>query len=238
MRTKTARQIFAAFCIALSMMWGVPSWAAPNADDPDLPRAVRDAFRASARSLDLQTKLPTTDKALIKEENRITLPDKPFSISTEFARTVLIVALIAIAIIIVFNLRDNLWSASRARRLKQNTPEEAALASVAARMDKAQIEADDLARQGDFAEAMHVLLLQSVGELRRRLDVSIAESLTSREILYRIGLAPIERAIFADIIHRVEISYFGGHLPGEDDYLACRRSFETLSDALGHRIAA
>lgn len=237
MRTNTARQIFAAFCIALSMMWGVPSWAAPNANDPDLPQAARDAFGASVRSLDLQTKLPT-DKAPIREENRITLPDRPFSISTDFARTVLIVALIAIAVIIVFSLRDNLWSASRARRLKQDAPGEAALASVAARVDKAQIEADDLARQGDFAEAMHILLLQSVGELRRRLDVSIAESLTSREILYRIGLEPSERTIFADIIQRVEISYFGGHLPGEDDYLACRRNFETLSAALGHRVAA
>ena len=233
MRMKTARQILAAFGVALWVMCGVPSWAAPSRSvaDPELPKAAEDALRASIRSLGLQTKLP--EKAPIKEENRITLPDRPFNISTSFARTVLIIALIAIVVIIAFNLRNNLWSASRARLLKQDAPEETAAASVTARMDKAQIEADDLARQGNFAEAMHILLLRSVGELRRRLDVSIAESLTSREILHRIGLAPVERAIFADIIRRVEISYFGAHLPGESDYLACRQSFETLSAALG-----
>ena len=79
---------------------------------------------------------------------------------------------------------------------------------------------------------MHVLLLRSVNELRRRLGVSIAVSLTSREILYRVALSPAERSHLADIIASVEISYFGPHQPDEEDYLRCRRDFEALSQAL------
>ncbi len=43
--------------------------------------------------------------------------------------------------------------------------------------------ADELAAEGRFVEAMHVLLLQALADMRRRLDEQFADSLTSREIL-------------------------------------------------------
>ncbi len=227
MRGRTVKDILGTLVIVLLTLAPLSLHAAP---EPDPTQAAQEALRASIRSLGLQTKIPT-DAAPIKEENKY-VPDRPPIIPADIAQIVLLVAVAAIVIVIILTLRDNLWSSSRARKLRHTDEEETAPIATAARMEKAQSEADELARQGSFAEAMHVLLLQSVSELRRRLDVSIAASLTSREILHRIGLPPSERAIFADIIGRVEISYFGSHQPGEEEYLACRRSFEALREAL------
>ena len=212
-------------------------WCAPAADPVVVSVAAQDAraaAQAATRSLGLQTELPG-DRAIKPEEP----PDpeapssfSPLRISPEAARIVLWMAVIAFVLVALFSLRDTVWSSSRSRRFAPDDPDAPPSLAVAARMDQAQLEADELARRGNFAEAMHVLLLQSVGELRRRLDVSIAASLTSREILHRIGLGPEERTVFADIISRVEISYFGAHEPDESEYLACRQSFESLTLAL------
>ena len=43
--------------------------------------------------------------------------------------------------------------------------------------------ADDLAHHGRYVEAMHVLLLQALADIRQRLGERFADSLTSREIL-------------------------------------------------------
>ena len=143
---------------------------------------------------------------------------------------------VAVIVIIIFMaLRDNWRKADRSRRLERREAPEMGSTGAEAwnRMGQAQADADELARKGLFAEAMHILLLQSVSEMRRRLDVTIAASLTSREILNRVGLSPEGRTCFADIIGRVEISYFGIYKPGVDEYTACRRSFEMLSGTLG-----
>lgn len=180
------------------------------------------ALRAAEKSLKLQTDLPV----------RLQKRPPPPTATLDMTQALLWGSLLVAALAIGWALYGNSWSASRARRLMHLEEEAAAPAAVAMRMEKAHVEADVLALQGSFAEAMHVLLLQSVSELRRRLDVSIAASLTSREILLRAPLAPEARAGFADIISRVEISYFGAHQPSEEEYLACCRSFELLTHAL------
>ncbi len=211
--------------------------AAPsNAAEPVAAEQARTTLHDAVRRLDLQTELPAEKEKNIYPENR-TVDPPDVSLSAEAARIVLWGAAIITVVIILMTLRDNLWSSSRRRMLHDN-PEEVAPEAVAARMDKAQDDADVLADRGGFAEAMHLLLLQSVGELRLRLGIAIAASLTSREILLRVGLGSEGRSAFADIIGRVEISYFGPHLPGKEEYLACRRSFETLTESLRRESAA
>ena len=143
-------------------------------------------------------------------------------------------AIIAVAFIVVKALLDNRWNDGRRPELIRPEPDEDTGPDPAtgARLDSARMNADELARRGDFAGAMHVLLLQSVAEMRRRLGLSIAASLTSREIHQRLKLTPQERGAFGDIVGRVELTHFGGRQPGFPDYEACRRSFETLSLAL------
>lgn len=199
------------------------------AEQQALSQKTAKAFNSSKRSLDLQTEMPVA-KEMQVQRAEIKLPG--FSLSPFWVRVVLISAIIVIALIIILNFKAFRWSDSRARKLARKKEIAIDAEATAVRMEKAQLEADELARQGDFAEAMHALLLQSVNELRGRLRVSIGVSLTSREILQRIGLPAEGRNVFADIIRRVEISYFGSYQPGAADYTACRVSYDTLTDIL------
>ncbi len=248
-----ALPLLAAVCLILPLLWATPLAAKPEAaplvagsnaaplaawPDAELRVKVEKALRDSTRSQNLQTELPENRVRDIKPEN-IPQPDKSrfdFSLAG-MAKVILVVSLLILLAVIIINLRNNMWSNSRSRALDMPQDPEAAPAAAAARMDAAQIAAEDLARQGNFGEAMHIMLLQSVNEMRRRLDISIAASLTSREILYRVNLAPEAGAALADIIRRVEISYFGGYQPEEAEYQACLRSFEILTNALKREAA-
>ena len=215
------------FCVS------APVCAGEEALSPGDPQRIQAALRSSARSLGLQSQLPAGNKKIVAEDSfldKIVLRRSP--LLPNIAEILFYGSLATIAIVIFMTWRDNLWSSSRARRLKRSAEESAPSAEPAARMKEAQVEADELARQGNFAEAMHTLLLRSVEELRRHLGVSIAASLTSREILRHLGLPFEGRSLFADIIGRVEVSYFGGYRPGTDEYTACRVSFDALTDVL------
>jgi len=98
--------------------------------------------------------------------------------------------------------------------------------------------ADDLAAQGRYVEAMHVLLLQALAEIRARLNEPFADSLTSREILRSRQLSDGLRDPLRDVVNRVEWTYFGEHPAERNDYLACRSSFAALARSLYGSAAA
>lgn len=193
--------------------------------------------RAIARDLDLQV-APTQPQTEPTPEEPEAPPDVSWIPSEELARLVLWGAIALGIVLIAWSMRDALPGISRARKIRARDFEPDAAAPVAERMKEAQLEADDLARQGRIAEAMHVLLLRSLAELRRRLGLSFAASLTSREILRRIDLPDSGRAGLTDIVARVERAYFGGHAVEPADYEACRHSYEALTGALGRAAAA
>lgn len=228
--------LIAGAAVSLVMALGCPSarphaWAADQVLLQDAGRAAR----AAASSGGLQTEFPA---ARISQERQAPPPQAGSpSLDPAVMRVILWIAIIIIAVITLMNLKRNLWSSSRSRRFNLGDEEDATPAATAGRMEKAQSAADDLAHSGSFAQAMHTLLLQSVNELRRRLDVFFADSLTSREILQCIQVAPEARAAFTDIITRVEISYFGEREPGREEYEACRRSYERLSALLRNAAA-
>jgi hypothetical protein len=148
------------------------------------------------------------------------------------AKILLVASIIVIALTIALHLRENLWSLSRAKKLQFGHDEAEARSAALERMEHSQAEADDLARAGSFAEAMHVLLLRSVNEMRPRLAAPIAASLTSREILGFPEMSPEERGVFSRIVGDVEISRFGAHNPGEGEYMECRKNFDVLTALL------
>src|SRR5262245_10799993 len=92
--------------------------------------------------------------------------------------------------------------------------------------------ADQLAAEGRFVEAMHVLLLQGLAAIRVGLDEEFADSLTSREILRGARLSDAGRTSLRDIVDRVELTYFGQRPAALADYVACRTSFNALTQAL------
>jgi hypothetical protein len=134
-------------------------------------------------------------------------------------------------LVIVWSMRDSLPFISRSRKII--APEQPPPPLAQSRgMEEAQVEADDLARQGHYGEAMHMLLLKSLNEIRRQLGASFAVSLTSREILRRVQLPDIGRQSLAAIIRSVERTYFGSEGAGQSDYSECRSNFETLRRSL------
>ena len=213
---------------------------APAADRS--ARDIAERLESSRHSLGLQTEIPDKSAQIETTGDRNGIFWEIFRRFLRFfdeikaaAKILLVVSIAVIALTIALHLRENLWSLSRARKLEFKKNETETRSAALERMEHSQAEADELARAGSFAEAMHVLLLRSVSEMRARFASPIAESLTSREILGHLKMSPEERGVFARIVGGVEISLFGSHNPGEDEYLECRRNFDALTELLGGR---
>lgn len=98
-------------------------------------------------------------------------------------------------------------------------------------------DADELARRGLFAEAIHTLLLRSLQELVRTAAVRVAPAMTSREILARVPLLADARSAFAGLITAVEITHFGDAEASATDYERCRQQFHLFAAAFRGRAA-
>ena len=196
--------------------------SAPQAEAPDpnsSPRAELPDPKAVPR-----TEMP---------EPRAKAPDQR-STSRDFPQSIRLLlwgAVIVGVLVAAWSLRDSLPVISRSRKIvvpKQSSPSPA----PSNRLEEARLEADDLARKGHYGEAMHLLLLNSLSELRRQLKTSFAISLTSREILRRVQLPDTGRQSLRAIIAAVERTYFRGDDAGQADYFDCRSNFETLKQSL------
>jgi hypothetical protein len=169
--------------------------------------------------LDLQTELRREEEP--QQPLRLQLPPETIW-----------VAIIVGVIILLYAFRD-LIPVLRAGRGGAWGEDETASLTTGPRPPEIVLEAaDELAAQGRFVEAMHVLLLQALADIRRRLDEEFADSMTSREILRSRQLSDTLRRPLREVINRVEWTYFGGHPADRDDYLACRSSFSALAQAL------
>ena len=227
MRARTKEPLASARCgdgkaLTAGLLLAVVIWLAPAesgaAAAAGQARSPAEAAAGAVRSLDLQTDLP-------REPDVTSWP-------LELPPEIFWLVLIAGAAALLYSFWDELpiwrigwrrdWSdgAEGAPALEGKAPEEVAAA------------ADDLARQGRFGEAMHALLLQSLADVRRRLDEQFADSLTSREILRNTRLPSQGREPLREIIARVERSYFGEYAAGPQDYMACRERFTELARVL------
>jgi hypothetical protein len=187
-------------------------------------QAERDAqstAQEAIRRLDLQTEVTREP-----EPFRIRLPPEPLWV------------IIAVALgAVLYSFRDMI-PLLRARG-GESWAESEEIGADMARRDPTVVlaAADELAREGRYAEAMHVLLLRGLADIRARLDEPFADSLTSREILRSTRLPERARDSLRDVVGRVEWTYFGEYPAGQEDYAACRVSFNALEQAL-HRGAA
>ena len=219
-----------------------------------LPQELKEALSASVQTRSLQTELPVIavePRAMPAEtpetgersaafppraeaepsheaDGRRTLP----ALSAGAATYILYAVLISFLVVMLLLVPRNLWSFSRARRVGGERGPAAPAGSPSHAACGFEHEADRLAHAGDYVEAMHLLLLEGVAEVIRASGRPISRSLTSREILRHSPLSDDGAAAFADIVRRVEVSYYGYYRPGLQDYEACRRSFEALYAAL------
>jgi hypothetical protein len=211
-----------ALSAALALATGLAPSRAVAQQQPDAQTLADQAIHR----LDLQTELRREDEPQ-HPPYRLNLPPE----------TVWIAVIVGV-IILAYAFRD-LIPVLRAGRSGAWDEEGAADLATGPRPAEVVLEAaDDLAAQGRFVEAMHVLLLQALTDIRRRLDEEFADSLTSREILRSRHLSDTLRRPLREVISRVEWTYFGGHSADRDDYLACRASFSTLAQTLLRGAAA
>jgi hypothetical protein len=92
-------------------------------------------------------------------------------------------------------------------------------------------DADALAAEGRFDAAIHVLLLRTFEALVAERRTPLPPSLTSREIVRRVGLGAEARGALEALVGAVEVTHFGGRVPDEGDYQACREHFHGFAAA-------
>lgn len=89
-------------------------------------------------------------------------------------------------------------------------------------------EADALAAEGRYAEAVHVLLWRSLEDIGARRPDAIAPDRTARAIAQGSALPPPIRDAFAQIARRVEISHFGGRGMDRSGWDAARDAYTAM----------
>jgi hypothetical protein len=189
------------------------------------PAKIDEAGKNAVRKLDLQTEIPGDPRP-----SWLDLDLPTINISTWMLWAIILIAVV----FVLYSVRDDLPRLlfGQSKRWGDIDSEEAGI-GTAATPAQAAMAADDLASQGHYVEAMHVLLLRAIAEMRERLGADFARSLTSREILRRAKLPDVTKAALRDIITRVELCYFGAYPAAAEDYAACRDSFDRFMGQLG-----
>ncbi|HEX8621530.1 MAG TPA: DUF4129 domain-containing protein [Allosphingosinicella sp.] len=156
------------------------------------------------------------------------MPDAPFA--RFLLWTVLAIAAVALAWAIYERLRHGEWRLPRRRRAESVDPGplEEGWAPDAAPARSWLREADALAAQGRYAEAVHHLLFRSIEDIARRRPRLVRPALTSRELAAAEVLPPPARSLFARIAGLVERSLFGGRPVEAGDWTAARAAYADL----------
>lgn len=92
-------------------------------------------------------------------------------------------------------------------------------------------DADALAAEGRFAEAVHLLLLRSINDIDGRLPNAVRPALTARDIAGLERLPVAARPTFRQIAQAVEASLFGGGAVDQRTYGECRDAYEAFAFA-------
>jgi hypothetical protein len=140
--------------------------------------------------------------------------------------TVIIVGAVALLWALYNRLRHGEWSLRLPRAATvADMPDEEEWAPDQAGARSWLEEADALAREGRFADAIHHLLFRSVEDIARRRPALVRPALTSRELAAASTLPGRARELFAAIARLVERSWFGGRPVGEGDWTEARKAY-------------
>ena len=118
----------------------------------------------------------------------------------------------------LLNRRQRPVAGAPAASLETAGPHPATEASLA--------DAERLAAEGRFAEAVRVLLLHAFDGVRERVETVSFPSLTNREVLRRASLRAASRAALMVLLRTEEKSEFGGQPVDRSAYRECRDQFD------------
>ncbi|MEM1390003.1 MAG: hypothetical protein AAGG45_02900 [Pseudomonadota bacterium] len=90
-------------------------------------------------------------------------------------------------------------------------------------------DAEALASEGRFAEAVHALLFRSIDLIQKRDASAVKRSFTAREIGQLSGLPASLKKGLSPIIQIVESSYFGGREVDQDEWWEARDAYQSFA---------
>lgn len=152
-----------------------------------------------------------------------------------YARILLwgVLALLAAAIVwaVYHRVRHGEWRWPRfvRRRPTRSQPVDEAWAPDAAPVQEWLREADLLAAEGRYAEAVHHLLRRSIDDIARRRPQLVRPALTSRELSASSAIPLSARDLFAGIARLVERSLFGGRPVDATDWTQARAAYRDFA---------
>jgi hypothetical protein len=194
-----------------------------------LPEELREPLAKAYAPKDLQSALP--------EDLKIEPPDLPnlwdppdwlgIVVKIMFWLTIGVLALLAL---FYLGREVPVWLGRR-RQVKAGAPSIAQGMPVAVdgQLLDALDRADRLAAEGEFAEALHLLLLHSIDYLKRHLGGAYGASNTAREIVQRAHLPDVSRRSLGAIVDAAEVSYFGGRPVDGGTYAVCRQHYHSFA---------
>ncbi|MFN0207967.1 MAG: hypothetical protein ACKVS6_16805 [Planctomycetota bacterium] len=132
---------------------------------------------------------------------------------------------------IIYLLIRNFISMFGARKTTQTAPAREWIDSPAA-VETTLPDFELRAREGNYSEAVHLLLLHAISALESARARRFPRSQTSREILYSFSASDRFFIFFRDIATQVERTRFGGRDCEYHDYAACLAHYQSLTLAL------
>jgi len=222
--TRPARLVAAlvACTVLVAMLGGAAAAPAPSGEA--VQRAVERVFGASG----YQREMPDVQAAPLPSVKPP--PDEVRVPVGDGFVTVLLAGVLAIVLIMLaMRLFSGGWAWSKAANDKDTTaaPGEARSqqrVEVIARLD----DADQAAADGDWARAIHILLLTSIERLRRQTGQGVPVALTARELLDHLKLGEQARGDLAALVGAAELCHFGGRSADRDLYARVRTHYERL----------
>jgi len=154
------------------------------------------------------------------------MPDAPYA--RIFLWTIIAVLALLILWIVVDRVRHGEWRLPqwRRRRTARSVDADEEDWTPDAAPARAWLEeADALAGQGRYAEAVHHLLLRSVEDMARRRPHIVRPALTSRDLARADGIPSAPRRLFTEIAQAVERSLFGGRPIDAAEWDRCRHAY-------------
>ncbi|HEV2651047.1 MAG TPA: hypothetical protein VGU69_07315 [Rhizomicrobium sp.] len=141
-----------------------------------------------------------------------------------------IAAVIGVAIVymVVRHFWGRTWNGRRSPVRDAPLPEEA-WRPTAAQARQLLEESDALAREGRYAEAVHLLLLRSIEDFDKWRPRVVRRASTSREIGLFQSMPDAARTVFRRIADVVERALFGGGQVDAETFAHCRADYESFA---------
>jgi hypothetical protein len=151
-----------------------------------------------------------------------------------------VIAAVVILAIVVALIRQygHLFRWTKKDKPRKEWPAERDWRPTAAQARQLLSEADALAAQGRYAEAVHLLLLRSIEDIELHRPRVVRRAQTSREIAGLTEMPEAARPAFRGIARAVERSRFASEGVDAVEFARCRKDYESFAFAPVWQVAA